>query len=306
MDRRNFLKKAIGISVLASVSGKIGSLSSVNAKPLLGEKEADLVAVRGGEPDEMFDKGIEALGGLKKFVKPGQTVCVKPNIGWDKTPEYAACTNPKLVKHIVKKCLEAGAKDVYVFDNTCDEWKRCYENSGIEAAVKEAGGKLVPGNDEKYYRTVKIPKGKRLKEAKVHERILDSDVFINVPVLKNHGGARLTIAMKNLMGIVWDRGFWHRNDLHQCIADMSTFRKPDLNVVDCYGVMMKNGPRGVSVKDVKIFKSLLLSTDMVAVDAAATKLFGMEVDEVEYINIAHEMNVGNKNLDTLNISRLKV
>ena len=99
-----------------------------------------------------------------------------------------------------------------------------------------------------------------------------------MPVLKSHGGARITVSMKNLMGVVWDRGFWHRNDLHQCIADYASYeKKPHLNVVDCYGVMMKNGPRGVSVNDVKIFKSLLLSTDMVAVDAAAAKIFGLEV-----------------------------
>lgn len=309
MDRRKFLKSSVGAGLLAGTVGQFGKLSNILAGAPQDEikKEFDLVAVKGGEPDVMFDKGIASLGGMKNFVKKGQTVCVKPNIGWDKTPDYAANTHPKLVKRIIESCFEAGASDVYVFDNTCDEWRRCYENSGIQKAVEEAGGKLVPGNDEKYYREVKVPGGKRLKTAKVHEKVLDSDVFINVPVLKSHGGARLTISMKNLMGVVWDRRFWHRNDLHQCIADYATFeRKPDLNVVDCYGVMMQNGPRGVSVKDVKMFKSLLISKDMVAVDAAATKLFGMEVDDVSYINIAHEMKVGNKNLDSLNINRLKV
>ncbi|MBU1099512.1 MAG: DUF362 domain-containing protein [Bacteroidetes bacterium] len=309
MDRRKFLKSSIGAGIIAGAVGQFGKLSNILAGTPQEEvkKEFDLVAVKGGEPDVMFDKGIASLGGMKSFVKKGQTVCVKPNIGWDKTPEYAANTHPKLVKRIIESCFEAGASDVYVFDNTCDEWRGCYENSGIQKAVEEAGGKLVPGNDEKYYREVQVPNGKRLKTAKVHEKVLDSDVFINVPVLKSHGGARLTISMKNLMGVVWDRRFWHRNDLHQCIADYATFeRKPDLNVVDCYGVMMQNGPRGVSVKDVKFFKSLLISKDMVAVDAAATKLFGMEVDDVSYINIAHEMKVGNKNLDSLNINRLKV
>ena len=308
MDRRKFLKSALGVGVLAGTVGKLGNFPGLSAKPLKknSDEKIDLVAIRGGEPEVMFDKAIEKLGGMGKFVKSGQTVCVKPNIGWDKSADYAANTNPKLVKRVIEKCLEAGAKEVYVFDHTCDEWKRCYENSGIEAAVNEAGGTLVPGNEEKYYREVKVPGGKRLKTAKVHERILDSDVFINLPVLKSHGGARLTISMKNLMGIVWDRGFWHRNDLHQCIADMATFRKPDLNIVDCYGVMMKNGPRGVSVKDVKMYKSLLISQDMVAIDAAAAKLFGMEPDDVSYISIAHDMKVGNKKLDELNISRLKV
>jgi uncharacterized protein (DUF362 family) len=112
--------------------------------------------------------------------------------------------------------------------------------------------------------------------------------------------------MKNLMGIVWDRRFWHRNDLHQCIADFATWRKPDLNIIDAYRVMTRNGPRGVSEADIVIKKSLILSTDMVAADAAAAKIFGSEPSTIPYIKIAHEMGVGNMNLEELNIERIKV
>jgi len=269
-------------------------------------KPYDLVAVLGGEPSEMFDKAIAAVGGMGKFVKKGQTVVVKPNIGWDTSPERGGDTNPHLVGRIIEHCFQAGAKDVFVFDNTCDEWGRCYKNSGIEDAVKSAGGKVVPGNTENYYKPVSVPKGKKLTEAKVHELILNSDVFINVPVLKHHSSAKLTIAMKNLMGIVWDRRYWHRNDLHQCIADFATWRKPDLNIIDAYRVMTRNGPRGVSEADIVIKKSLILSTDMVAADAAAAKIFGSEPSSIPYIKIAHEMGVGNMNLEELNIERIKV
>jgi len=248
---------------------------------------------------------MEALGGIGNYVKKGQKVVIKPNIGWDVVPERAGNTNPLLVKRVIQHCLEAGAKEVYVFDNTCDQWDRCYASSGIERAVKDAGGKIVPGNTESYYHEVEVVNGKKLKKAKVHELVLDSDVFINMPVLKNHGSTKLTITMKNLMGVVWDRGYWHKNDLHQCIADYATYtKKPTLNVVDAYRVMMQNGPRGVSSTDVTLMKSLIVSPDMVAADTAASKLFGMEPTDIAYIPLAEELGVGTMKLDQLNIKRI--
>ncbi len=266
----------------------------------------DLVAVRGGEPDIMFDKAIESMGGMSQFVKKGQTVVIKPNIGWDSDPERAADTNPKLVSRIIRHCFDAGAKDVYAFDHTCDNWTKCYSNSGIEKAVKDAGGKIVGGNTENYYQNVNIAGAKILKNAKVHELLLSSDVFINVPVLKHHSSSKLTISMKNLMGVVWDREFWHRNNLHECIAEFPLWKKPTLNVVDAYNVMLRNGPRGVSVSDISPMKSLILSTDIVAADAAATKFFGLEPSTINYIRIANDLKIGNMNLDQLKINRIKV
>ena len=306
MERREFIKRSTAAAIAAGASITFGNLSKAIAGTLLSKKGYDLVAVKGGEPDAMFDKAIASMGGMKSFVKKGQTVCVKPNIGWDSTPEMAANTNPLLIKQIIKHCFEAGAKDVYVFDHTCDNWNRCYSNSGIERAVKDAGGKIVSGASESYYQDVTVKSGKKLKDAKVHEVLLSSDVFINVPILKQHGGGRITVGMKNLMGVVWNRGQWHKNDLHQCIADFSTYRKPDLIVVDAYNVMMRNGPRGGSLEDIVTMKSQLLSTDVVAADAAAAKLFGMNPDNVPYINYADEMKIGTKDLSKLNINRIKM
>lgn len=306
MDRRKFIKTGIGAGILAGTAVNFGNIINLLGKPLSQnpQQKYDMVAIKGGEPEIMFDKAINSLGGIKNFVKPNQTVVVKPNMGWDVVPERAANTNPKLIKQIVKQCMEAGAKDVYVFDHTCDDWKRCYSNSGIEGAVKEAGGKIVPANSEGYYQEVEIKGGKVLSNAKVHELILESDVFINVPVLKNHGSAKLTVCMKNLMGVVWDRRFWHRNNLHQCIAEYAAFRKPDLNIVDAYYVMKRNGPRGVSAADVVTMKSQIIATDMVAADAAAAKLFGFQPDDIPYITQAHNLKVGTKDLDSLSINRI--
>ncbi len=301
MDRRKFIKA----SLLTSGAIAFGNYSDVY--PYISSSlssDYDLVAIKGGEPEAMFDKAIASLGGMKNFVKKNQKVVIKPNIGWDVKPELAANTNPKLVAHIIKHCFNAGAKDVYVFDHTCDNWNRCYTNSGIEKAVKDAGGKIVSGESESYYHKVDIKKGKRLTSSKVHELILESDVFINVPILKHHSSGRLTAGMKNLMGVVWDRGYWHQNDLQQCIADFATFKKPDLNIVDAYLVMKRNGPRGVSKDDLITLKSQIISTDILAADTAAAKLFGIDITDVPYINYADELKVGRKDLSKLNINRI--
>lgn len=307
MNRRSFIRKSVTAGIYTGIALSVGKYGRILANTaMMPDVPYDLVAVTGGEPAQMYQRAINAMGGMSRYVSKGQTVVVKPNIGWDVIPELAANTNPALVKAVIKSCLEAGAKEVYVFDHTCDEWTKCYKNSMIETAVKEAGGKIAPGNTEGYYEAVSIPEGKRLTETKVHELILESDVFINVPILKNHSSTKLTIAMKNLMGIVWDRGYWHRNDLHQCIADFSTWRKPDLNIIDAYNVLMKNGPRGVGEEDVAKMKFLVMSDDMVAADAAAAKIFGMQPTEVPYIKQAHEMKIGNMELDSQNIGRIKI
>ncbi|HEY9166857.1 MAG TPA: DUF362 domain-containing protein [Candidatus Kryptonia bacterium] len=303
MDRRSFVKQSVGASIALGAFLKTGNLFGELARM---SPVYDLVAVRGGEPDVMFDEGIKSFGGIRTFVKKGSRVLVKPNIGWDVSPERAANTNPKLVFRIIQHCLDAGAKEVSVVDHPCDEWHRCYSDSGIEKAVKDAGGKIVPGSSESYYHDVKVPNGKSLTSSQEHEVILESDVFINVPILKSHSGTKLTAGMKNLMGNVWDREYWHRVDVNQCIADFSTYRKPTLNVLDAYYVMKENGPRGISEADLVLMKSLLISTDIVALDAAGAKLFGIQPDDVTHIKIASDMKIGRTDLENLNIKRITV
>lgn len=308
MKRRDFLKNSAKLAAVAGAIVNFGRIDGVNAAMnTIDELENyDLVAIKGGEANSMFNKGILALGGMAAFVKTGQKVVIKPNIGWDAAPERASNTNPELVKTVVEHCLKAGAKEVIVFDNTCDQWQNCYKNSGIEQAVKDAGGKIVTGNSESDYEPIKIPQGISLKEAKIHRQILESDVFINIPILKNHGSAQMSIALKNLMGAVWDRRWWHGNDLHQCIADFGTVCKPNLNIVDGYRIMRTNGPKGVSVADTAIVKSQIIGKDIVAVDTAAIKVFGAEPESVEYIAHAEKLGLGTSNLANLKIKKITV
>ncbi len=306
MRRRDFFKTSIGAGIAAGTALSLGGYEKLWATSPVGVKY-DMIAVMGGNPDSMFDLGIQELGGMGAFIQKGQKVLLKPNIGWDVIPELAANTNPLLVKRIIEHCFKAGAKEVYVFDHTCDNWVNTYKNSGIEKAAKSAGAKVVPANSETYYQSIEIPAGVKLKNAKVHELLLETDVFINVPILKDHNSTRMTGCLKNTMGIVWDRGFWHSNNLHQCIADYALFeKKPALNIIDCYNVMVKHGPQGVSKEDLVLMKSLIITTDWVAGDTAAAKMLGVDPQRIDYIPIAHKMGLGNMNLDSLNIKRIKM
>lgn len=309
MERRNFIKAALLGGIAGAVKLKGNDLFADDKMSVSASN--DLVAVMGGEPAQMYQKAIEAMGGISKYVKKGDKVVIKPNIGWDKAPELAANTNPQLVSAIIKDCFAAGAKEVTVFDHTCDQWQACYKNSGIESAAKEAGAKVAFAHDQKYFKTVKLPKGVRLKEVMIHEAIVDCDAWINVPILKTHGGARMTISMKNFMGIVWDRRFFHANDLHQCIADCSTYEKmPILNIVDAYRVMTQNGPKGKGIEDVQLAKALFISPDIVAVDTAAVKFFAqfkeMKLDEVTHIGLAEKLNIGTTDISKLKVERIRL
>ena len=280
MDRRDFFKTvAITGAAMTIQRSEAMEILTQTINKANGDKP-DLVAVMGGEPEAMFRRAISELVGMKQFIKPGQKVVVKPNIGWDKVPELAGNTNPKLITEIIKQCFAAGAK-------------------------------VMPAHLESYYKPVDLPKGQKMKKAKIHEAILNCDVWINVPILKNHGGANLTISMKNHMGIVWDRGFFHQNDLQQCIADICTLeKKAVLNVVDAYRIMKTNGPRGRSASDVVLAKGLFISPDIVAVDTAAAKFFNqireMPLDTVGHLAKGEALKVGTMDIDKLNVKRIKM
>ena len=302
MDRRDFFKNTLiaGTSAFAFLFlGKSGkALANVVAMNTL----YDLIALSGNDPAVMFEKGIAQMGGMRKFVKKNSVVVITPDIGWDAAPERAANTNPALVKKIVELCRKAGAKEVLVLDNTYDNWNETYKHSGIERAVKDAGGKLVLADKEEYYTEVAIPNGKKLKNAKVHDAVLKADVFINVPVLKMNYQTRVSGAMQNLMGVVWDRHTWYRNDLHQCIADFAAFKRPNLNVVDAFSVIKKNGPKGLFPEDVEQMHKQFLSADIVAVDAAAVQAFGSKPDSITYLRLAKEAGVGKFEVKKLDLT----
>jgi uncharacterized protein (DUF362 family) len=305
MNRRKFIKSVAAAAVVTAAASKFSKTVFSQNAPAVSSLP-DVVGVRNGMPVEMFRKGIDALGGMQAFVKPGQTVIIKPNVSFDSGPERGANTNPDLVAEIVRQAKAAGASKVSVFDHTLNEWRASYKNSGTQDAVERAGGAMIPANSDKYYELMKRPQAKRLKESALFKPMLEADVFINVPILKNHGGAKMSCAIKNLMGVVWDRRSWHGNDLNQSIAEVLYYVKPTLNVIDAYRVMRVNGPRGVSVDDVDIKKYMIISKDIVAADSAALGVIGYGLSDVPYVKIAGDLGFGKYDLSTLKVERISV
>lgn len=313
MDRRDFLKKTAALAALGAVSKLAAPLEAAAPVKKNSNGIPDLVVVRNGEPEEMFERLIRELGGMEKYVKPGQTVLVKPNIAWNQPPEMAANTNPDLVAAIIRHCKKAGASKVYVFDTTCNYWEDTYKTSGIREAAEKAGAIVVGGDsntDKEYlsknYSEVTVPGAKTLKKMVNHNLVRECNVFINVPILKVHGGAKLTCCMKNLMGTVSKEyhKYFHRRGLNQCIAECCSFRKPDLNIVDAYRVMVKRGPRGVDKSDVKLLRYQMGGTDMVALDTAGAAMLKVPLRAIGHIAVAKSIGLGTTDLKSLNIKRI--
>lgn len=305
MDRREFLKRFASCGVAAAAAVTLRPLRPLMADDRVGPP--DLVALMGGSPQDMFDAGIAALGGMRAFVRPGQVVAVKPNISWASAPERGATTHPLLVRRICEHCLEAGARRVYVFDNTIHSWETCYSETGVEAAVKAVGASMAPAHTAGYYQAAAVPGSRLLRNIQVHELVLEADVLINVPVLKHHGSTRMTGALKNLMGVVWDRGMYHRSGLHRCIAEFPLLRKPTLNVVDAHTVMISGGPQGTSYRtSLELRKMQIISRDIVAADAAASRVLGLEPEDIGHIGIAADAGLGSAALDSLAIERIRL
>jgi uncharacterized protein (DUF362 family) len=293
MERRRFIK-LIGISSL---------FWSLPLRHLFASTGPVVAVADGGDPAAITRNAINALGGIKRFVKPGNTVVVKPNMGWDRTPELGANTNPLVVRAVVEECLQAGAKKVKVFDRTCNDERRCYKNSGIEAALKGLKGVEVKHVEEERYKKVAL-NGKALKEWELYGEALSADVFINVPVLKHHGLSKLTIGMKNVMGIMGgNRGSIHKN-IDVALADINSVFKTHLVVVDATRILTAHGPQGGDIKDVRKLNKVIASTDIVAADAYATTLFGLKPEDIAVTVEAHKRGLGEMRIERMKILKV--
>jgi uncharacterized protein (DUF362 family) len=264
----------------------------------------ELVVIRGGEPEELVRRTMAALGGMEKFVSPGANVIIKPNICVDfRTYEYAATTNPWVVGTLVKLCFEAGAASVKVMDSPFNGTpKQAYQISGIKEQVEAAGGEMAYMLYTNFIPT-KNPAAIILKKTDVYNEILKADVLINVPVAKQHGSARLTLGMKNLMGVIRDRGALHTN-LGQCIADLSVLVRPQLTVIDAVRIMTANGPTGGSLSYVKKLDTVIASRDIVAADSYAAALFGLKPEDLAYIVAGTRMGLGRSDLQNISIEEI--
>ncbi len=295
MKRREFLKDiAIG-----------GILVNLNPGLLAQSPEIpDLAVIQGESPARITKEAVNVLGGMNKFISKGDVVLVKPNIGWDRTPKQAACTNPDVVKTLVELSLEAGAKQVRVIDNPCNPARRTYARSGIAAAAKKAGAKVPYPNDHKLKKIAL--NGESLKEWEVYTDFIEVDKIINVPIAKNHSLSRVTLGMKNWLGALGG----NRNQLHQnldlVMIDLAAFFKPVLTVLDAYRMLIRNGPQGGRLSDVKVFKTVVAGVDYVAMDAIGTSFFDINPEEMRFLQLANEKGFGEIDLEKLKIAKRTV
>jgi uncharacterized protein (DUF362 family) len=297
------------VTAAAKVSAPTATAAPAAPATAAPASAAYLAVAKGpnADPGEITRRAIAAIGGIERFVKKGADVIVKPNVCTAYYPfEYAATTNPQVVAAIVQLCLGAGAKRVRVMDFPFGGTAQAsYDKSGIAASVKTAGG-VIEAMSSMRYRDVEIPQGKRLKQWKVYGDILDADVVINVPIAKDHSSARLTLGMKNLMGVVLDRNGMHSRGLHQSIADINTVVRPQLTVVDAIRILTDNGPTGGNLNDVKKLDTIIASADVVAADAFATTLFNLKPADIDYIRFGAEMGLGKMDLNALKIEQVTV
>jgi len=263
-----------------------------------------VVKIEGESPYTITNKAIETLGGMGKIISKQDIVMIKPNIGWNRSVEQAATTNPEVIKALIEMALNAGAKKVIVMDNPCHKAEDTYKRSGIEEAAKKAGAE-VRYTDENRLVTHNF-KGESLKQWPVFKDFLEVDKVINVPILKHHGSAGLTIAMKNLYGILGgNRGKLHR-DMGMGIADLAYGFKTHLTVVDAYRILKNNGPIGGRLSDVELKKTIIASTNILEADVVAISVFGLNPANFEFIQAAAEKNMGNTDLSKINLKSLKI
>lgn len=308
LERRQFLRflasSALGLS-LGQGCGPGGKPSFSAKKPKASSLERGLSIVQGEDPKVITKACLESLGGMKALVSKGDVVVVKPNIGFDRHPEQAATTNPEVVAAVVEMCLDAGAKRVKVFDRSCNDPRICYDRSGIAKAARNAGAEVSYVNDNAFV-SIAIPQGKSMDSWTLYKDAIECDVLINIPVAKHHSSATLTMGMKNLMGIIGGtRPLWHLN-LHQRIADLSTVAGVDLVILDAYRILKDHGPTGGLLKDVRLVKQVIAGTDPVAVDSYGASLFGLQSHQVSYIKKAHELGIGEEDLQKVPIKRLQI
>jgi uncharacterized protein (DUF362 family) len=296
MTRRQFLK-ATSAGVAFGMAGR--SLVSKAAE------DYDL-AVISGEPATATKKALEAVGGISRFVEKGQRVVLKPNMSFARTPDFGATTHPSVVATVAQACVEAGASQVLVLDHTLQRAELCLERAGIREACRNIPGVHVLAlQDRKFFREIRIPQGKVLDRVEVMKEVLDDSVLINIPVAKSHSTTGVSLGMKGLMGLIWDRESFHSQfNINQALADLATVIKPRLTILDATRALVSGGPGGPG--EVKKTNLVIAGMDPVAVDSYGVTLVpwywqNFKGRQVEHLLIAHQRGLGKIDVDQLRL-----
>ncbi|PWB75395.1 cytoplasmic protein [candidate division GN15 bacterium] len=304
ISRREFLKTTGQAVALAGITTGVGILfhnrSSAKYAPILlktGDYRVPndallprLTLCHNDDAVVALNKSLDAIGGIKRFVEKGERVVIKPNLGWDRTPETGANTSPILVGEMVRLCIAAGAAEVIVTDVSCNDPRRCYIRSGVREAVEKAGGKALLPREEDFVKTV--IDGKMITTWPVLKYFVQTDKLINMPIIKQHSLLECTCSMKNWYGILGGPRHQLHQKIDQSIVDLAAFCRPTLTVVDATRVLLRNGPTGGSLDDVAIENTVLCATDEVAADSRACEFLGLRGDHVGHIVLAEKTGLG--------------
>jgi uncharacterized protein (DUF362 family) len=303
VNRRDFIKTGLG---LAAASMLPKSLFGTEPTKVVGPA----IGVARGTKSKLARGALDLLGGMGEFVKPGDKVCIKPNFSFAANSECGATTSAEITRQVVQLCLDAGAARVVVFDHTIQDAALCIEQSGINSAVVDKEKvSLLTLTKERQFADTPIPGGKELKSAKVAKVVLESDKFINLPTAKSHSATGVSLGMKGLMGLIWDRGALHHMNLHQAIADLASIVKPDLTIIDATRALTSGGPGGPG-KTVTL-GMVIAGIDPVAVDSYAvgiTQWYNKSFagKSVKHIVAAADMGLGEIDTAKMDIKQVTV
>jgi uncharacterized protein (DUF362 family) len=306
LNRREALLKLLRLGGVAAGTAGLGFWLSERSQPpqpalAMNLKRSHSVAadsalpemaiVQGAGPRELAQRAIKEMGGIRRFIARGDVVVIKPNIGWDRTPEQAANTNPLIIAEIVRQCWNAGAKKVIVTDVSCNEPRRCFQRSGIADAALRGGAEVILPELARF-KDVDL-QGEVLREWPVFEPFVNADKIINVPIAKHHSLTGTTLGMKNWYGILGGPRHQLHQKIQESLVDLADFMRPTLTVIDCYRVLMRNGPTGGNLEDVVLKKTLVAGTDPVALDAYVAKAYwNLEVSALPYLQMAAQRGLG--------------
>jgi uncharacterized protein (DUF362 family) len=306
ISRREFLKRTRDAGVALGLASVLPGFNPLQAEE---EPRTDLAVVK-GLPGPAVRKAVALLGGISSFVSPGDRVLIKPNMSFGNPPNWGSTTDPGVVRAMCELCLEAGAKKMVIMDHTLRSPEACLREAGIRDAVADLEDvAVITANSERFFRPAEVPNGDALKEVDIAKEIDKCDCLINMPCAKSHGATGVSFGMKNLMGLVWDRGYFHeRTDLNRAIAELATVIKPDLVLLDASRALITGGPGGPG--KVKELGTVVAGRDQVAVDSFATTLapwYGQTFtgSQVRHIAEAHRLGLGEIDLEKLRIERVE-
>jgi len=270
--------------------------------------DVDVSVAANMDPTRLVQTAIDNYGGIDAWVRAGDRVVIKPNLAWARQPAQAATTSPQILAAVISLCQDAGAAEVLVVEHSCDTAAVTFEMSGAQQVCQQAGVPLISLDNDRLYRQVPLSRGINFATDLVAKDVLDCDVYINLPIAKAHSATLLTLALKNQMGAVWDRGRYHSAgqssapglNLHQNIASLGASLRPTLNIIDATRVLLSNGPKGPGLT--QEMNTVIASADIVAADAYAAKLIGKQPADIPHITMAAEMGLGNADLTSLQVA----